>query len=377
MKVIWRQKGTDWEIAAGKSYKDEAQLQSFLAEYPTMIPFEDVSEEILHPRVMLREVGLPGSGSTDIVGIDEDGGISILECKLATNPEVKRKVIGQVLEYAAYLWRKPYSFLDGVSSARLGTPLADAVKASLSDESLQEWSEADFVRAVSDTLLAGDFRIVVAVDAVNDELRRTIEYLTEGPPRLQIYALELTYFASGDQEILVPHLYGALGPAQGSNTSRSRSTWDAGRFYDDADSRDLPAGVLETMHALHELCESTADRTWWGHGKDTGSFTYHVMKNDQPVSLFSVFSDGRIQINFGWLRGKLPTDLVKHYRDNLRQIPTLRQLPVKEDFNHWPSFKLSAALPSPDELAAFKGVILDMRDRIGREATSDQASLGS
>ena len=111
MKVIWRQKAHDWEIAFGKSYKDEAQLQSFLAEYPGMIPFEDISDQILQLKVMLREIGLPGSGSTDIVGADEEGAISILECKLAANPEVKRKVIGQVLEYAAFLWRKPYAFL--------------------------------------------------------------------------------------------------------------------------------------------------------------------------------------------------------------------------------------------------------------------------
>jgi hypothetical protein len=118
VKVIWRRKGTDWEMAVGKSYRDEGQLQSFHCEYPTMIPFEDVSEDILHQQVMLGEVGLPGSGNTDIVGVDEYGWMCVLECKVATNPEVKRKGIGQVLEYAAYLWRKPcgllYTLRDGV-----------------------------------------------------------------------------------------------------------------------------------------------------------------------------------------------------------------------------------------------------------------------
>jgi hypothetical protein len=46
MKVIWRQRDKNWEIAFGKGYRNETQLQSFLAEYPAMIPFEDVSEEI-------------------------------------------------------------------------------------------------------------------------------------------------------------------------------------------------------------------------------------------------------------------------------------------------------------------------------------------
>jgi hypothetical protein len=365
MKVIWRQKDKDWEIAFGKSYKDEAQLQSFLAEYPSMIPFEDVSEEILHPRVMLKEVGLPGSGSTDIVGVDESGGITVLECKLATNPEVKRKVIGQVLEYAAFLWRKPYGFLDEVSELRLHKPLAEAMRASLSDELLQDWSEADFVQSASDRLQSGDFQIVVAVDAINDELRKTIEYLTEGPSRLQIYALELTYFASGEQEILVPHLHGSIAAA--ATPSRATSTWDAERFFADVDRRKLPEEEVDRVRQLLEFCGEAADRTWWGHGKETGSFTFHLVKEGQTVSIFSVFSDGRLQVNFGWLRERAPADVLISYRDRLHAIPTLKNLPLREDFNSWPTFRLRATLSTTEELDAFKAAVLWLRDRLLEE----------
>jgi hypothetical protein len=362
MKVIWRQKDRDWEIAFGKSYKDETQLQAFLAEYPTMIPFEDVSEGILHPRVMLREVGLPGSGSTDIVGIDEAGGITILECKLATNPEVKRKVIGQVLEYAAYLWRKPYGFLDEVSQARLGKPLAEAMKGSLDDEALQDWEETGFVRAVSDRLLSGDFRIVVAVDAINDELRQTIEYLTEGPSRLQIYALELTYFASGDQEILVPHLYGSIVAA--AVPSRATSMWDAERFFADARQRDLPDDVVTRMESLLEFAGETASTVYWGRGKETGSFTYYVLRDDRVFSLFSVFSDGRLVVNFGFLKEKLPTSLLATYRESLRRIPSMKDLPMREDFNYWPTVRLVKALREPSDMAAFQQAVVALRDGV-------------
>jgi len=52
-------------------------------------------------RVWVREAHLPGSGLTDLIGLDEDGNISIIETKLASSQEIKRKVIGQILEYAA------------------------------------------------------------------------------------------------------------------------------------------------------------------------------------------------------------------------------------------------------------------------------------
>jgi len=45
-------------------------------------------------KLMLKEVGLPGAGSTDLVGIDVKGNIYIIETKLAKNPEAKRQVIG-------------------------------------------------------------------------------------------------------------------------------------------------------------------------------------------------------------------------------------------------------------------------------------------
>ena len=363
MKVIWRQKDKDWTIAFGKSYKDEAQLQSFLAEYPSMIPFEDVSEEIPHPRVMLREVGLPGSGSTDIVGVDEEGGISILECKLATNPEVKRKVVGQVLEYAAFLWRKPYGFLDDVSKLRLETPLAEAMRTALTDELLQDWSEADFVQAVSDRLQSGDFRIVVAVDAINDELRKTIEYLTEGPSRLQIFALELTYFASGDQEILVPHLHGSTASAAAARRVSPTTTWDAERFFEDTRSRGLSEVEVIRIRRLLEFCGEAAHRTWWGHGKETGSFTFHLLKEGQTISIFSVFTDGKLQLNFGWLKGRVSDDVLARYRDGLRSIPPFRDLAVKSDFNHWPTVKITKVFASEGDLEAFERIIVEIRDR--------------
>jgi hypothetical protein len=50
--------------------------------------------------IFTREAGLPGSGSTDLVGVDAQGNILIVETKLARNGEIRRKVIGQVLEYA-------------------------------------------------------------------------------------------------------------------------------------------------------------------------------------------------------------------------------------------------------------------------------------
>jgi hypothetical protein len=364
MKVIWRHKDKNWEIATGKLYKDEAQLQSFLAEYPMMIPFEDVSDEIHHPRIMLKEVELPGSGVVDLIGIDEEGIVSILECKLATNPEIKRKVIGQVLEYASFLWQKPYSFLDEISNKQKEKPLADAMNESLSDESLQDWNKADFVQATSDCLLNGSFRIIVVVDVINDELRHTIEYLTEGPSRLQIYALELTYFASEGQEILVPHLYGAIAPTKPLLQVGPRFAWNSDRFFEDISARELNKEEEARIRQLLQFSEENADHIWWGHGRDKGSFSFHIIKEEKTYSFFTVFSDGKIQFNFGWLLRRIPEDLLIQYRNGLQLISSLKDINIKDNFNTWPSVRVSRAFSSEEHLNIFKNLIIKLRDQV-------------
>ena len=364
MKVIWRKKGKDWEIASGHIYRDEAQLQSFLAENPILIPFEDISDQILHPKVMLREAGLPGSGSSDIVGVDEAGNITVIECKLAANPEVKRKVIGQVLEYAAYLWRKPYSFMDDLAQKRLRKPLAQAVFDELDEESRADWDESEFIQATANRLLSGEFRIIIAVDSINDELRRTIEYLTQGPSRLEIFALELTLFTSGDREILVPQLHGATPTAPTAEIRSTPSQWDAPRFFSDAKEKGVSENQLSIMRDLLEFGEQEATRIYWGRGKETGSFTFHFLRNDKVYSLFTVLSDGRIQINFGWLREKLEPSLLKRYRDSLLAIDGFSKLNVREDYKSWPTLKVEKAFQAEADAERFKSAIVGFRDSL-------------
>jgi RecB family endonuclease NucS len=65
-----------------------------LYESPELIPTKVEDQAV----IFTREAGLPGSGFTDLVGVDAQGNVLIVETKLARNGEIRRKVIGQVLE---------------------------------------------------------------------------------------------------------------------------------------------------------------------------------------------------------------------------------------------------------------------------------------
>jgi RecB family endonuclease NucS len=99
MAILIRKHGARWERAEEVIYADEAQLQKMLYDSPELIPTKLESQVA----VFTKESGLPGSGFTDLLGVDAQGNVLLVETKLARNREIRREVIGQVLEYAAYL----------------------------------------------------------------------------------------------------------------------------------------------------------------------------------------------------------------------------------------------------------------------------------
>jgi hypothetical protein len=118
------------------------------------------------------------------------------------------------------------------------------------------------------------------------------------------------------------------------------------------------------MESLLEFAGETASTVYWGRGKETGSFTYYVLRDDRVFSLFSVFSDGRLVVNFGFLKEKLPTSLLATYRESLRRIPSMKDLPMREDFNYWPTVRLVKALREPSDMAAFQQAVVALRDGV-------------
>jgi len=109
MRILIRNNKTqEWELAESITARAEAELQKLLAESPSLIPVDEIREGVTSLVFAIYEFGLPGSGNTEILAFSADGDISIIESKLATNPESKRKVMGQILEYAAYLWGMTY-----------------------------------------------------------------------------------------------------------------------------------------------------------------------------------------------------------------------------------------------------------------------------
>lgn len=306
MKIMVKTSGKgNWQKVEEWAFGKEAELQELLSSNPDLIPVEMLGDERKPIRVSVREAGLPGSGHTDLIGIDEDGNIAVVEAKLASNQEIKRKVIGQILEYAAYLWKKSYGEFDEIiRSRREGRSLIELMQDAPKEE--EDWSPDEFREAVADNLKEGRFGLFIVVDEINEELRRIIDFLnSKNLGDLHLYALELKYFRTDQGEVVLPQMYGS---AENTGERATTLVWDETRFLARAaETLDDPS----TLNLLRDIYGFLKERGYvqkWGKGKDAGRVAFRLpdqSARDGFITVVRLKTDGTMKLGLG----RLPSEV--------------------------------------------------------------------
>jgi len=279
--------------------QQESYLQQYIDEHPDTLPFDQLKPDakIL---VLLREFPTV-SGPVDAFAVDADGDAYLIETKLYKNPD-KRLVLAQVLDYGAAIWRTyrdPEQFgerLDELLAARTQRTLADRVQTfyGFSGNTLTQF-RSDLTKNV----VAGRFRFVVLMDQVDERLKDLIAYVNANSA-FEILGVALDFYAEGDIHILIPTLHGAEATRQAVMSSSSgRRRWDALAFFADAETRLTPE-QLAAVRRLHAWAAAHADAVRYGTGTQRGSFNAGFTRI-HVRSVFTVYSDGTLTLNFRWL----------------------------------------------------------------------------
>lgn len=90
--------------------RDESWLCGTLAAVPEIIPIAEIDASY-GPLVPLCRELRTDAGPVDLAFINPDGLLTLVECKLWRNPEARRKVVAQVLDYARSISRWTYADL--------------------------------------------------------------------------------------------------------------------------------------------------------------------------------------------------------------------------------------------------------------------------
>jgi hypothetical protein len=188
-----------WVPAEPVRYQAEADFQQLVQETfdPTLVSQDD------RPVVVAREVSTSTGGRIDVVAVDQDGVISLCECKLDRNSGSRREVLGQVIEYAASLNGISFEQFRRMLEVRLGADPVDAMR----DHASDDFDPIAWREAVSGALAEGRFRLIIAVDELTDALKQTVIYLNERAS-FSLVVAELRRVKKDGVDILASTLFG-------------------------------------------------------------------------------------------------------------------------------------------------------------------------
>jgi hypothetical protein len=208
MAIIVSKNGKDAERIEPSQFDYEDDLQQYVSDNPDVVPIYDIDEDI-NLLIVARELQTT-SGPIDAFGIDQNGDIYLIETKLFKNSD-KRKVVAQVLDYGASLWKTSVDFdqfllkLDSYCQDNFNCSVRDKIQNhfEMADEELEVLLEKIKVK-----LNGGVFSFVVLMDQIERRLKDLILFINQNS-QFDVYAVELDYYKHDETEIVIPKLHGA------------------------------------------------------------------------------------------------------------------------------------------------------------------------
>jgi len=245
----------------------EDKLQELVADYPGLLSGEQMNPA--HPRRFIligREQGIAdiiGGGhrwSLDHLLIDQDAIPTLVEAKRQANSEIRREIVGQMMDYAAHAtqtWNVGdirQAFEERVSAAGQDPDI-------VLSELLQAEGETDsdaFWQQVETNLRAARLRLLFVADGIPEELTRVVEFLNEQMPGIEVLAVEIKQFrGETDSSVLVPRV---IGRTAGSVATRGRNLTEQ-TFLDsfDGEIRPVSERFLQVARQYDARCNWLKD----------------------------------------------------------------------------------------------------------------------
>ena len=212
------------------AFDKEATLQELIAEHPELLDGEQMRPG--NPRRWLlvgREIGVPaiaGEGARwalDHLLVDQDATLTLVEVKRGWNPDIRRTVIGQVLEYVAHAsetWtadKLRETFERGAVKRRRDPQeeLATLLQSGADPHADAFWDD------VATNLAANRLRLLIISDRIPDELARVVTFLNKQMADIEVLAIEIKSFKGNANQTLVPRVIGRT--TEGAKGKRSNA----------------------------------------------------------------------------------------------------------------------------------------------------------
>ena len=215
-KIYIRNASGELEPLTEKEFETEELLQELIGQHPELLAGEQMRPgDPLRWILIRREMSVEG-WAVDHLLIDQHSRPTLVEVKRGSNREIRRNIVGQMLDYAATaasVWsghdmRRIFEEGSGDPDDEIGNLLGDD-------------SEPDidvFWEQVATNLEANRLRLLFVADEIPAELERVVRFLNEQTrDNLEVLAVEVKQYPGQFGQALISRVIGQVDVPRGSN----------------------------------------------------------------------------------------------------------------------------------------------------------------
>lgn len=282
---------------------NETWLQEFIFAHDEALPIVEI-EPAFGPLIPVCRELRTAAGPVDILFVNREGLLTLVECKLWKNPDARRAVIGQILDYAKDLSSWSYSELEtAIQSARRSN--SESLYQTVANSS-DAVDESEFIDNVVRNLRRGRFLLLVVGSGIREGVEQITEFLQRHAHlNFGMALVEIAIFRLPEQ-IGPGHLVLPRVVAQTVEVERSVIRIEEGRIVAELPAEEGTKPGTRTKiseQAFYEKLAEVDPKT----SNDLRSFLDRAKKMDLLVapgqnSLMLKFMSDEIELNFGIFR---------------------------------------------------------------------------
>jgi hypothetical protein len=282
---------------------NEGWIQKLIHDNPNLLPISEIDTAFTPAISIGREVST-AAGFIDNLFISPDGYLTIVETKLWRNPEARREVVGQIIDYAKDLNKWTFADLDSAVKKynEIYKNNSNGLLATVRNYTeLDESEESFFIDNVSKNLRRGRFLLLIVGDGIRESVEEMVDYLTQAPQlyftlalvELQVYKLN----QSDNSLIVLPQVVTrtkeitrAIVKIEGNHPSdfKINIETDLGADIDNNRSQSSKRLTITEQDFFEQLEENT--------NKETIDFVHKFINDSIDLGLFIEWNSGSFGI---------------------------------------------------------------------------------
>jgi len=303
-----------------EDYQKEEKLHEILENNPQLV-FSDYPELRNYELLLLKsqaptyeDENAIYATKLDLLFVDREGTLTFVEVKLSSNPEIRREVVGQALEYAGNAienWEiDEIKEMFKTSCRKKGWNIDERLSKFLTPEVNPD----DFWDSVETKLRAGNVRIVIASDSIPSSLKNIIQFLRNQMKTAIFLGVDVPQFNNGNQIVFVPKVHGQLVTIN----PPEKKKWEESDFFAALGASTTPE-IVSIAKKILLWSDTQHLEPWYG----TGSFYPLLKHKGKQYQVIAIRVPGKIVLQFQFMKDYPPYEPEEKRSEFVKKINTI------------------------------------------------------